>query len=263
MRYLLAEKWTLNIPDHLVKGVKPEWVAQYTNKDVALMPYNYRLASPNAQRDIAAGIWCYEYMLQILLNLGIHKECGVVEYFAGVGRDSTIIQNMLHPEYHAMVERDSQCCDHLRHAFPQCDVMNEDFFGMSIGNAEVSFLDPNTFTAVKLAKDERWQKQLRNVLENSTFTIITDSAISRLGLHWKWYANAMGIPASTGFSIGGYIDGLSKMMYCMFGHSIRYAVYHPHATYLLIVDGYSASLGITKSSSADYKYYFQEVEVPK
>ena len=121
----------------------------------------------------------------------------VVEYFGGVGLVSTIIRGMLQPSSHVIYELDERCVEQLGFAYPGEDphVIHGDARAyMGVGLPEpggIAFLDFPHFTPLQ----GKWREGFGAVFRcQPSAVVVTDTALSMLGVHKKRYTQQFGLP---------------------------------------------------------------------
>ncbi len=244
--------WDLRIPDYVFDITQGE-LDKYKSK-VTLMPYSHLLM--RKLYDAGYGAWCIQMMIEYLGTKYGQRVKKVAEYCGGVGRSTIIIQNVLSPIGHTIIECDEVLCRHLAEAFPPVVVANGDYVVHGIlKGMDLSMIDNNSFTVHKFLNPKFGQKEfIIKVLKNSKFTLITDTAKSRFHLNKERYANLFGNPIESEYD---YIMEFSKLAHKLAGASVTAAASHPRASYILFEKGVApADFQLVHPSEAD-KDYFQ------
>jgi hypothetical protein len=222
MKYLVCEKWELNIPDDIV-GVPSAGVRD-------LEPYYRRMSAKPI--DVAKGCWCIEYSInRILERIGSNRVDTVVECFAGVGRASTIIHHMLNPLHHYMYDIDKNCVRALRQLGFGTAEQRDFFQGLDITSADIVFIDDD-FTMNKFHTRPGWDVGLHRVFgSHPGFVLLTDAVVRMLQCHWELYSKWAKFKVR---SVSDYIDHESYTMFDAYGYSITEVVCHCGAMYALM-----------------------------
>ena len=240
--------WDLRIPDYVFNVTRGE-LDKFKNK-VALMPYSHLLM--RKLYDAGYGAWCVQSALEYTTKDGLQLK-KVVEYCAGVGRVTTIIQNLLSPDKHYAMDISPVLCKHLQQAFPNVFVECWNYIEKGfLKGMDLSCIDNNSFTIHKFLNPKFGQKEfIINVVKGSKFTLITDTAKSRLHLNKERYADLLNAPIQSEYD---YLMAFSHKMYELAGASIVFAASHPRASYMLFqkVEPIEFELVHPEESAKDY-----------
>jgi len=94
-----------------------------------------------------------------------------VEFFGGVGIQTTLIQNLLVPVSHLVIERDELCYRHLQRQFPNVEIRHQDALEVldSPPAADIYILDWNAWT---IHHWDRWERHWKGLIEADPLGII-------------------------------------------------------------------------------------------
>ena len=170
-----------------------------------------------------------------LLTGLIEKGCSLVEYLAGVGVQATIAKNLLVPETHLLLERDGNCCSHLKGlGFEVCEEdANRSMFQHD--NFDVKFADFPSSSVISVQK--KWKGFFHLFKSKPKLVVWTDTACSYpLSIHGGRYAKEFG--AKELESWDDYVFKYSDFLIKRVGYSIkRAAVRGKNAIYFAAVPG--------------------------
>lgn len=259
MKFLVCNRLMLDVDDRIM-GVSDDDLGTYRSKDVANMPYSH--AFVRRGHDVAYGSWCYEYILKnYIVPMYDGYSLDVVEYCAGLGRASLILDDVCDIDAHTMVDIDSVSCGHLKRTFPneQFTVICGDYKD-NVSCADLACFDFNTFTITKLVKDELLYGFIEHALKRCSVALITDTAISRLHLNLGPYSRDLECNI---LNIRDYMVGMSRYFCKHFGFEVAHVIKHHRASYMLMIrDGFYDGLppfAITEVPKKDARSYFRRI----
>lgn len=156
------------------------------------------------------------------------KGLAVVEPFGGLGIASVIIQNMLQPRFHLVMEIDEDCMRQLRFAmeeFPEVHVYEGDAKNTMLeAEAELFVLDFASYTIRTYAD---WKTQWEAIMAQRPRAVTWfDSSANYLHLHRERYSTLFGQQV---VNKEDYAYAMSQFMFKNHGYSITHAAYEPHA----------------------------------
>lgn len=160
------------------------------------------------------------------------KELSVIEFYGGTGVQSTVIDQVLKPKNHVIIEQDEVCVRQLEHLFGNKKtvqiICGDAKQYMKDANADLYLLDWNTWT---IAHWERWH-ELWGYLFSTNPVALSWYDTSRPYFHTnkKLYGKILDGEV-TDFS--QYTQGVSSLIEAKYGYALAKAVYCPRATYYL------------------------------
>ena len=170
-----------------------------------------------------------------LLTGLIEKGCSLVEYLAGVGIQATIAKNLLVPRKHLLLERDGNCCSHLRSLGFEVEEEDANRSMFEYDNFDVKFADFPSSSVISVQK--KWKGFFHLFKSKPKLVVWTDTACSYpLSIHGAKYAKEFG--AEELESWDDYVVKYSDFLYKRVGYSIkRAAVRGKNAIYFAAVPG--------------------------
>ena len=231
MKTLIMDKWEMEIDDTKVEKSQKEKGEKRS--------YFSFLKKVSVGRQAK----CRYNLLIRLQNKGIEN---AVEFFGGVGINSTMIQKIIEPENHYIYDYDEKCVEHLNKNFE--NVFQADSYqvmqGIKSKNALYDF-DFNSFTIKQLIENE---KRVKNGIDNifsqkPKAVIITDSAKSKIHLNYKVYERLLN--AKIG-DFNDYISAVDEYFQDEYNYSISHCYFHNSASYSLFQPVKSKEIKIEK-----------------
>lgn len=168
----------------------------------------------------------------------VPSSLNAIEYMGGIGIQATILENLLKPDKHLVLDRDKVCCEQLR--------LN----GFKSQVAEFSNADETTSTKVKyevklvdfpassvLNMPQKWPKFYSLFSSSPELVVWTDTSVARpIQLHGKRYSKVMNCGPLN--SHEDYVRNYSRYLYERFGYSIARAAFRArNAVYLAAKPG--------------------------
>lgn len=224
----ICNEWTLNF--HI--SVKDEDTANKHNRS-----YIHYVAEHMPW--VAAKCWATKWALEGL-NLDKDKQYTCIEYFAGVGIMTTIIQNMLNISKSIVAERDENCYKQLLLNSWKAPTVAyhkdaKDFL-LEPDSSDLKFLDfPNSSI---LQINKIWSEGFNKAFSTKPKMVMwTDTSVTYpMAIHGAKYSKEFGgLPVT---SKEEYVDSMSKWLYNKFGYSIIRAAFRAkNAVYLVSIPG--------------------------
>lgn len=161
----------------------------------------------------------------------------VAEFYGGAGLQSTIIEKLLEPERHIIIERDEGCIEHLKRTFggqPHIKIFQADCLALFDKiPADVYLIDSNSFT---FAHWPEWKPRFDALVARAPTAIIWfDTARPYFHFNKDKYAAVLGQPLG-GFE--GYSEGVRTLMnqtYGPDGYEVDRIIHCPRAAYYRMV----------------------------
>jgi hypothetical protein len=188
---------------------------------------------------VAAKCWATKWALEGA-NLDYTKPYSSIEYFAGVGIMTTIIQNMFNISKCIVAERDLECYNQLRlnnWKAPTTSVHKDakDFL-VEENDFDLKFLDfPNSSI---LHLNKVWKDGFYKAFSTKPKLVMwTDTSVTYpMSIHGAKYSKQFGgLPVT---SKEEYVDSMSKWVYNTFGYSISRAAFRArNAVYFVAIPG--------------------------
>lgn|SRR3990167_654341 len=175
-------------------------------------------------------------------------DCRVTEFFGGVGLQTKMVQALLSPSFHIVMEKDERCLAHLVRTFPAAVYTRsaerlrsarpapspmicrgDARQVIEAGNfapADIYLLDWNTFT---IHQWKTWAAPLVEQLFRTHPLALTwyDTSRPYFHLHKALYSAILG----TVSNLHEYSLALSTFFHSRYGYSVTRAIYCPRATY--------------------------------
>lgn len=170
-----------------------------------------------------------------LLTGLIEKGFSLVEYLAGVGIQATIAKNLLVPGKHLLLERDGNCCSHLRSLGFEVGEEDANRSMFEYDNFDVKFADFPSSSVISVQK--KWKGFFHMFESKPKLVVWTDTACSySLAIHGAKYAKEFEVDSLESWD--DYIAKYSDFLYERVGYSIkRAAVRGKNAIYFAAVPG--------------------------
>ena len=216
---LICNRWTMEFED------PPEELADETPYEYR--PFLYQIHQPRFQEYVSTSTSGGYELLKDLPPGQI-----VVEFFGGVGLQSLMVEKMLVPERHVIVEKDPLCVEHLRRIFtaPHIEIHQgdaRDFIGKIQG--DIYLLDCNGWSLSKLM--DEWLPYLDALFASEPEAISWyDTSKAYFGVNRQRYSERLG-EALTDFS--SYGQALSRFFQNRWEHSIAKMIHCSRPTYFL------------------------------
>jgi len=215
---LICNRWEMEFEDYLHNAEDFGHVAN--------IPYNHYLFGKKLELVSASTFSAYE------LLKGLPKKKRVVEFFGGVGLQSTIIQELLQPIDHTIIENDGNCIRHLNDNFRgRATILQAnafDYIGALPG--DIFSLDWNSWTVLH-------QDKLKSVFElllkyDPLAIIWFDTAKSYFHLNRSKYSKLLGMELST---IRDYSEALFSFFERKYNYGFSKVAYFSKGTHFLLV----------------------------
>jgi len=173
----------------------------------------------------------------LLEDIRTNREHSVREYFAGVGLQSTLIQNMINVKEHKVSDIDINCYKQLkedkRWVATQEDgnkaiLQNENF--------NIKMLDFPHSSIIHL-KRGKWSNFLAVFISNPEIVIWTDTSMTySIKIHGSNYAKELNTTTLNSYS--EYFKAMSKWLYTQVGYSLVKVAYRAkNAAYIKAIKG--------------------------
>lgn len=168
---------------------------------------------------------CFEWLLE-----GIPEGKKVVEYFAGIGLQSVIIQELIKPSEHWVYDIEPECCEQLSGlGYPLTVTQADAKKIMDTNFSEIVFLDFPDMTAIHY---KEWSEQFEQLFATQPKLVeITDVGNRYLHLHTGKYSEALGSAVT---DIPSYIHAISKYFASNSDYSVVKAAYKAGTSYMLL-----------------------------
>lgn len=218
---IICGKWSINFLQHDHRSGRPTFEKSYLDEiDDHLV-------------DASANATAMEFLLE-----NLPQKLDVVEYFGGAGIQSTIIQELLEPNKHIILEKDDGCVRQLRWLFnfcPQVSIFQGDATQL-IGylDADVYVLDWNSWTIYHWSQ---WQQSWDLMMSRLPKAVIWfDSSWSYFHMNRERYGRRLRRKLTTRQS---YTLALSSFFKKRYGYEIVRAAYCPRGAYYMLQGGIS------------------------
>lgn len=174
MKHLICGQWLLDLPE----GQRVE-----SGEELSL-PYSHYLLTH--RKVLGQHAYCFLWLFSELVAVD-----SVIEYFGGMGICTTIIDQVVRPESHTVVELDVGCVAHLQRVYPKKNVLQADAFQlMGDLTADLVSLDFNSFSVSKHRVHPEWLGSVFSA--GPRYVEVTDSARSRWHFNRQVYGRAFG-----------------------------------------------------------------------
>ena len=187
---------------------------------------------------VACKSYATEWLLKNIIDES--KEYSVMEYMAGVGIQTLLIQKTFKIKNHVVNELDEGCVDHLKNTnFDTTPlVTGEDAkVLLSIDNtADLKFLDFPSSSIIRTTRE--WKEGFAKMFESEPKLIVwTDTSVTYpMKLHGNRYAKIMGVESIN--SKEEYVQSYSDWLYRTHRYSIVKAAFrHKNAVYFAAIKG--------------------------
>lgn len=222
MKALVCEKWELNFD-------KLEY------EDAKGAARSYIEVSVKDEKIAADCVLANAMVLNSILP-DLSSGLDVVELYGGAGFHTTVIQNMLEPANHTVVELDDHCVEHLRHEFPNLTVIKgkaEDNYKVQ---ADYYSLDSNSWTINTFVTNAHKNKEmLEGIFAYAPKAIeIWDSSKPYFMQNRGLYSKHLGKDVST---LREYALALSDFFLTNYGYSFSRVCYLSRSTYYMLQPG--------------------------
>lgn len=216
----LMDKYILRVPDNL--GAIPD------NKSRIGNPYWYFLEKK--KKDLVNVFAC---MNEVIRKTNAES---VIEYFGGIGTTTAIINEVLKPRKHTILDIDPVCIKILKDNYPDKNIVCTNSLEYKPDMVyDLSVLDYNKFTILHKFLDEPFK---------SDYIILTDSAIPKLHLNKKVYEDRFNIRVE---NAEDYANCYSKFIKERYNRYLTDFCYFNNACFLLF-QKHPAPLEIKKFS---------------
>lgn len=163
------------------------------------------------------------------------KGAALLELYGGCGFQTTVLQNMLAPGKHTVIERDDACVDHLKREFPGVTVIKgsaEDYYDQP---ADYYSLDSNGWTINTMLKNPVNEQMHKTIFSYAPKAVqFWDSSKSYLVANRDLYSKQLGVPVVTPKD---YAKGLSGLFFRKFGYNATAICYTRYSTYFMMEPG--------------------------
>jgi len=210
-KLVICNQWEIPVDENLF-GMKPQkWQPFFQHFSSRRMP------------ELALFTQCWYRLVEYIAVNSNTNVNSVVEYFGGAGRASKIVQGLLYPNHHIIVEYDDLVCEHLRNAFknvPGVVIVNGDSYELAGTYACDLVSWDEDFTLHRLLYNTKVSGAISRLFYNEPrFVQIADMAASRFPLNRKVYSVDSGVNMN---KVDDYYVGLSEVLYKLFGYSISF-----------------------------------------
>jgi hypothetical protein len=199
---------------------------------------DWAIKSPaGISRSITAGWHAYSALAHVGLTF---QSAG--EYFAGIGAQTLIIDNLFHPATHRIQDYSAGAVAHLERVAPVgVHVRQADSYDPENGlDCDLVGLDFGDMTVWKTRPGEAHRALLDQVFSlEPRAVVLTDVAGPRLHLHKTRYDTLLGAGACDTYQ--GYLEALAVRFQAMYGYTLLAGFYHKAAAKLAFVPGYGSS----------------------
>jgi hypothetical protein len=221
MKLLICNRWIINIKDDKVLGRHSDELPMFEN------------ITQKRLLELAKFTWCH-YMVVLKVKSLVHVKF-FVDFFGGIGRLSLIVNKVMRPSRHVIIDMNVDQYNHLVGMFPHSDVLCGNSFDVSgdYGGADFVSWDENSFTLHKLIKNVNHTKDAigRLLKSKPMYVQLTDVTASRFHLLKMQFSTESGYDIA---SIEDYYGALSAVVHDLFGYSVIYvAKYNKLASVLL------------------------------
>jgi len=173
----------------------------------------------------------------LLDNININKEYSVREYFAGVGIQATIIQNLLKVKNHKVSDIDEECYNQLK-ADNRWIAFKEDGHKAILDNENynIKMLDFPHSSIIHL-KRGKWLNFLASFISKPEIVCWTDTSMTySIKVHGSNYSKELNVKELKNFT--EYFQAMSKWLYQNVGYSIQKVAYRgKNAAYIKAIKG--------------------------
>jgi len=247
MKVLLCQKYEMYIENAPI-GVESEELPMFQHLTEKRLP------------ELALFTWCHEKAIQYVKSA--HDVDSVVEYFGGIGRDSTIIQEELCPSSHTVIDINHAQCAHLKsltRTYPDMVVLERDSFQCA-GEYSADFViwDAEFTLHQFMVNDELRDAMARAANGHEKCIMMSDKGPSRLNLNKNVYSRDSGIDIR---DVDDYTYAVSLMLLRVLGHSITYvARYRKMSVYVLEPAPIDNPVVMVAEDYPESKAYFEVLE---
>ena len=186
---------------------------------------------------VSAKCWATKWLLEDIIDMT--QTYTAIEYMAGIGVQSLLIQKLFNLELHVMGELDEGCVEHLssidwnHKVIVNCQDAKKSL--IEDHNFDLKFLDlPNSSI---LQVTTKWKNGFNKLFEsNPKLVVWTDTSITYpISIHGEKYGNILNTKLETKFD---YINAYSAWLFRNFGYTIkRAAIRGTNAVYFAAVPG--------------------------
>lgn len=160
------------------------------------------------------------------------KGLDVLELYGGAGFQTMVLQKILEPSCHTVVEIDKTCTEHLRRNFPDINVIKGDANDNYKRKADYYSFDWNSWTINTFAKNH---DMFEYAASNSPAVIqFWDNSKSYFYSNRVLYSKIFGTELKTPHD---YVVALSNFMLEKIGYSLSIACYAKYSTYMVLRKG--------------------------
>lgn len=215
MDLTVCERWRLHIgdPDHgPVSGAR--WFLDWVRSE-----------PEQVSRHLTAGFMAYA-ALQAHYGRALET---AREYFGGIGAQTMMIQELLRPRLHTVVDINEDAATLLGTAGGQGvrAVRADAYSPESYAGAELVGLDFGDLTAWRLRPGQPQRELLDRVMSGRPGAVVlTDIAGPRLHLHRDRYAQVLRVPPERLTRYDVYLDGLNDWMRAHYGYALLRGYWH-------------------------------------
>jgi len=173
----------------------------------------------------------------LLEDVNINKEYSIREYFAGVGIQATLLQNMLNVKKHKVSDIDLECFNQLKEdnrwkSFKEDGhkaILNNEYF-------DIKMLDFPHSSIIHL-KRGKWSNFLASFISKPEIVCWTDTSMTySIKIHGSNYAKELNVSSLNSFS--EYFKAMSDWLYSQVGYSIVKVAYRAkNAAYIKAIKG--------------------------
>ena len=173
----------------------------------------------------------------LLNDVDINKKYSVREYFAGVGIQSTLLQNMFDIKEHKVSEIDEECYNQLKFD-KRWESFKEDGHKAILNNEnyDIKMFDFPHSSIIHL-KRGKWSNFLAGFISNPEIVCWTDTSMTySIKVHGSNYAKELNVNQLNSFT--DYFNSLSNWLYENVGYSIVKVAYRAkNAAYIKAIKG--------------------------
>ena len=173
----------------------------------------------------------------LLEDVNINKEYSIREYFAGVGIQATLLQNMLNVKKHKVSDIDLECFNQLKED-KRWESFKEDGHKAILENEyfDIKMLDFPHSSIIHL-KRGKWSNFLGAFISKPEIVCWTDTSMTySIKVHGSNYAKELNVNQLNSFT--DYFNSLSNWLYENVGYSIVKVAYRAkNAAYIKAIKG--------------------------
>lgn len=255
MKVRLCNKYNIDICDDHTK-------VETANHE----PFFQHLMDLKRRKELSRFTWCWEKLVEQVATKSRTKNNQVktvTEYFGGMGRSAVIIQNVLKPEKHLVIDVDNKQYLHLKElskVYPGMTALQEDSFA-NAGKHPADFvtLDFNNFTLHTLLKNKTIYDTMYNVLKGGIpcYVEVADLALSKLQMNRDRYGGLVGKEIHTPRD---YFKALSHTVSKLFGYGVSFVAHYGKLSAVLLEQDYDSDVEIVDARDYPESEHYLVVE---